>query len=112
MNDEEEMVAGPVDIDVVGVKALEGFRIWVKLSNGIEGELDLTPLASKPWFEPWADRKIFEDVRIPPHGRDIRWGDDGLDRDMVLCIIWLYTELTGNSWEDLQRETRPQLVNA
>ena len=60
MDDEVEMVFGTADIDVVGVKALNGFRIWVKLSNGVEGELDLTEYAGKPWFQLWQDRKVFE----------------------------------------------------
>ena len=112
MDDEVEMVFGTADIDVVGVKALNGFRIWVKLSNGVEGELDLTEYAGKPWFQPWQDRKVFESVRIPPHCGDIRWGDDLEGTEMVLCIIWLYTELTGHSWEDPERDARPQLANA
>ena len=112
MDDEVEMVFGTADIDVVGVKALNGFRIWVKLSNGVEGELDLTEYAGKPWFQLWQDREVFENVWIPIHGGDIRWGDDPEESDMVFCIIWLYTELTGNSWEDPERDARPQLANA
>ena len=46
------------------------------------------------------------------HGGDIRWGDDLEGTEMVLCIIWLYTELTGHSWEDPERDARPQLANA
>ena len=53
--EDEEMVFGVVDIDVVDVKALEGFQIWVKLSNGVEGELNLREYAGKPWFQPWQD---------------------------------------------------------
>ena len=112
MDDEVEMVFDTADIDVVGVKALNGFRIWVKLSNGVKGELDLTEYAGKPWFQPWQDRKVFENVWIPIHGGDIRWGDDPEESDMVFCIIWLYVELTGNSWEDPERDARPQLANA
>ena len=112
MDDEVEMVFGTADIDVVGVKALNGFRIWVKLSNGVEGELDLTEYAGKPWFQLWQDRKVFENVWIPIHGGDIRWGDDPEESDMVFCIIWLYVELTGKPWMELEAEAKAKLINA
>ncbi len=108
--DDDEMVFGVVDIDVVDVKALDGFRISVKLSNGVEGELNLTEYAGKPWFQPWQDRKVFENVWIPPHGGDIRWGDDPEEIDMCFCIIWLYVELTGRPWEELEAEAKAQLA--
>ena len=112
MNEEDDMVVGPVDIDVVGVKSLDGFRIWVKLSNGVEGELDLAEYAEKPWFQPWQDRSVFENIWIPPHGGDIRWGDDLEESDMVFCIIWLYVELTGRPWQGFEAEAEAHLVNA
>ena len=112
MNDDEEMVVGPVELDVVEVRALEGFRIWVRLSNGVQGELDLTEYADKPWFQPWQDRSVFENVWISPGGGHIIWGDDPEEFDMGFCIIWLYVELTGRPWEEFESEARAQLANA
>ena len=100
LTDNEEGVSRVVDIHVVGVKALEGFRIWVKLSNGVEGELDLAEYAEKPWFQPWQDRRVFENVWIPAHGGDIRWGDDPEESDMGFLFN---LALCGVDWAPLGR---------
>ncbi len=109
---DDEIVVGPVDIDVEEVIPLEGFRIRVRLTNRVEGELDLTEYAEKPRFQPWQHRDVFENVWIPPCGGEIRWGDDSPENEMVFCIIWLYVELTGWPWEDLVAENEAKLVNA
>ena len=105
MSEEDEMVAGPVDIDVVEVRPLEGFRIWVRFSNSEQGEIDLAECAGKPWFQPWHERTIFESVHISPHDALI-WGNDPDESDMAVCIFSLYVELTGKSWEELECDRR------
>ena len=102
----------PEDLVVDEVTSLEGFRIWVRLSNGVAGELNLTEIAQSPWFQRWQDRGLFENVRITPGGRNIVWGDDPDESDLIFCIIWLYVELTGQPWEEFEAEAKAQLVNA
>ena len=111
MDGEEEMVVGPIDIDVVEVKPLVGFHIWVRFNDGEEGELDLNEYADKPWFEPWQERSVFENIRISPNDALI-WGDDPDESDMGICVLSLYMELTGKSWEELERHSSSQFANA
>ena len=105
MNGEEDMVVGPVDIDVVEVRPLEGYRIWVRFNDGEQGEIDLAEYAEKPWFQPWQKRTVFESVHISHHDALI-WGDDPEESDMAICVLSLYMELTGKSWEELECDRR------
>ncbi len=99
-----------MELTPVSVKALDGFKIWIEFSDGVEGELDLARFAEQVWFEPWKDRSVFESVRIIPHEAVI-WGDDD-ETDMGLCVDALYLELTGKSWEEVAGDTERQVVNA
>ena len=105
MNGEEEMVVGSVDIDVAEVRPLEGFRIRLRFSDGEQGEIDLAGYAEKPWFQPWRERTVFESVHISAHDALI-WGDDPEENDMTVCILSLYLELTGKSWDELECDRR------
>lgn len=111
MNEQDEMIVGPVDIDVIEVRVLESFRIWVRFNDGEQGEIDLAEYAEKSWFQPWEERTVFESVHISSHDALI-WGDDPDESDMAVCILSLYMELTGKSWEDLDRRTSLQSANA
>ena len=112
MSEEANTFVRPEDLVVDAVSALGGFRIWVKLSNGVAGELDLTDIAKSPWFQRWQDRGLFESVRVTAGGREIVWGDDPEESDLILCIIWLYVELTDQPWEKFETEAKAHLVNA
>jgi hypothetical protein len=59
----------------VEVKALPEYRLWLRYSNGAEGEVDLFDLAGKDFFKLWNDYSAFEDVHIGEHG-EIAWRDD------------------------------------
>ena len=83
MRDEVNTFVSPADLVVDEVAALEGFRIWVSLSNGVAGELDLAAIAKSPWFQRWQDRSLFESVRKTAGGRNIVWGDDSEESDLV-----------------------------
>lgn len=41
--------------DVVQVKALPEFKIWVRFEDGLEGEADLSDLAGRGVFGRWRD---------------------------------------------------------
>ncbi|MEW6322380.1 MAG: DUF2442 domain-containing protein [Acidobacteriota bacterium] len=73
----------------VAVKALPGFRIWLRYSDGVEGEVDLSDLAGRGVFAAWDDEAFFTAVRLGAHGA-IEWGS-GLD----LCPDAMYLRLTG-----------------
>ena len=102
----------PDDLVVEGVRALEGLRIWVGLNNGVTGEIDLTRISESPWFQRWQDRSLFEDVRVSPDRRNIVWGEDPEESDLIFCIIWLYVELTGQPWEEFVADAKGRLAYA
>ena len=77
------------------VKALEGYRIWIKFEDGAEGELDLSHHAGRGVFKAWEDRAFFEAVRLSPY-QVVVWGDD-----LELCANALYMELTGKTVDEI-----------
>lgn len=77
------------------VLALEGYRIWIRFSDGSAGEIDLADLAGRGVFVAWNDPECFKDVRLGPAGA-VAWGDN-----IELCPDALYMELTGESLEEV-----------
>lgn len=41
--------------DVIEVRALTGYRIWVRFEDGLEGEADLSELAGRGVFRRWIE---------------------------------------------------------
>ena len=92
----------------VAVAARDGFRIWLRYADGIEGEVDLSHLAGKGVFAAWRDRSFFEEVRIGG-GNGISWGNE-----IDLCPDALYLQLTGKRPEEMMpglRTARPHAGN-
>ncbi len=79
----------------VGVKALPGFRIWLRYDDGTSGEVDLSDLAGRGVFKAWEDRTFFDAVRLGSHGA-IEWGGN-----IDLCPDAMYLRLTGKSPEEV-----------
>ena len=75
----------------VAVEPRDSYCIWVRYSDGIEGEIDLSDMAGRGVFAAWNDRTFFETVRVTEGGA-IAWGDD-----LDICPDALYMELTGKS---------------
>jgi hypothetical protein len=59
----------------VQVKAVEGYRIWLRYADGVEGEVDLSDLSGRGVFRTWADRKVFEAVHVDESGA-IVWNEE------------------------------------
>ena len=77
------------------VEPREGYRIWLRYTDGADGEVDLSHLAGRGVFEAWDDRACFETVHIAPSG-GIAWGEV-----IELCPDALYVQLTGKSVADV-----------
>ncbi len=77
----------------LGVRALSGYRIWIRYADGEEGEVDLSHLAGKGVFELWEDEQKWKNVRIAEDGA-IRWSEE-----VELCPDATYLKLTGKSPE-------------
>ena len=88
------------------VKALPDYRIYIKFSDGAEGEVDLSDLAGQGVFKAWEDPRAFEAVRIGP-GRQVQWGDE-----IELCPDALYLRLTGKTPEEVFPELQREITHA
>ena len=84
----------------------EGYRIWLRYSDGAAGEIDLSPLAGQGVFAAWQDRACFAAVRLAEHGA-IVWGDD-----LELCPDALYLQLTGKALSEIMPDAREPVSNA
>ena len=78
-------------IDPIAVEAREGFRIWLRYSDGEEGEVDLSDLAGGGVFSARDDRACFKSVHVTEYGA-IAWSEE-----LELCPDALYMRLTGKS---------------
>lgn len=58
---------------VTDVRYISGFRLWLRFSDGTEGEIDLSSELWGPMFEPLADPAAFARVAVNPELRTIAW---------------------------------------
>ena len=77
------------------VTAVEGFRLWIRYSDGSAGDVDLGRLAGRGVFSAWNDPRCFQDVHLGSSGA-IAWGED-----IELCPDALYLELTGRTLDEV-----------
>jgi hypothetical protein len=77
------------------VKALSGYRLWIRYADGTEGEVDLSHLAGRGVFTLWEDEARWRSVRIAEDGA-IRWSEE-----VELCPDATYLKLTGKSPEEV-----------
>ena len=88
------------------VAPLEGYRIWLRYSDGVAGEVDLSDIAGRGVFSAWNDREFFEAVRLDSYGA-ITWGGD-----IDLCPDALYMRLTDKSRTEVKSEPQVPIENA
>jgi len=78
---------------IAEVKALQGYRLWLRYEDGVEGEVDLSDIAGRGVFAAWNEQGVFESVRIEESGA-LAWGED-----LDLCPDAHYLRLTGKTPE-------------
>jgi hypothetical protein len=88
------------------VRPLDGYRIWLEFADGVEGEVDLSDLAGRGVFKAWADRRVFESVRVDASGA-VLWG-----AELDLCPDALYMRVTGKAPDALFPRLRNLPVDA
>ena len=79
-----------MNVSVVEVKPREGYTIWLRFDDGVEGEVDLSDMIDGV-FEVLKDRVVFEQVHVLEDGA-VGWSDD-----LDMCEDALYMEVTGLS---------------
>lgn len=78
----------------VEVKALPNYLLWVKYSDGIEGDVDLSHLVGRGVFSLWNDFSVFQKVCIGGSG-EIAWSDT-----IDICPDAVYMKITGKTpWQ-------------
>lgn len=76
---------------ITAVKPLDGFRLWLRFSDGFEGVADLSDLAGRGVFSAWNTPGLFANVMVTEQGA-VAWGDE-----IDLCPDTLYLRITGKS---------------
>ncbi len=77
---------------IVAVRALPGYRLWLRFTDGAEGEVDVSHLVGRGVFRAWQDVSLFERVYVDPDCQTVCWpGNLDLDPDV------LYSRLTGRA---------------
>lgn len=86
--------------DIVTVKPVGGFRLWLRFEDGVEGEVDCDRLLTFTGvFEPLRDPTYFAQVRVNPDLGTICWPNDA-DLDPVV----LYAAVTNQPLPDYTGE--------
>ena len=93
-------------IHPTAVEPRDGYRIWLRYSDGAAGEIDLSALAGQGVFAVWEDPACFAAVRLAEHGA-IVW-----DEDLELCPDALYLQLTGKPLSAIMPADREPVGNA
>ena len=88
------------------VESRDGYRVWLRYSDGAAGEVDLSHLAGRGVFAAWNDRACFDAVCVTTAG-GIAWGED-----LEFCPDMLYMLLTGRSIEEVMPGARVLAENA
>lgn len=90
----------------VQVQALPDLRLWVRFSDGLEGEVNLSHLAGKGVFAAWNDPQFYEQVHVSSAGA-IAWSDQ-----IELCPDALYLRITGKKPEEVFHNLRVETAYA
>jgi hypothetical protein len=67
-----------MDYRLVDAKYVRDFMVWVRFSDGVEGEIDLLPELYGPIFEPLRDISVFKRFFIHPELHTLVW-ENGAD---------------------------------
>jgi hypothetical protein len=90
----------------IQIKALPNYKLWLRFSDGTEGEVDLSEFAGRGVFKLWDDYRAFEAVYIADDGA-IAWSEE-----IDMCPDSLYLRLTGKSPEKVFPNLNQMSANA
>ena len=93
-------------LKLVEIKALAEYKLWLRYSDGVEGEVDLSHLAGEGVFKIWDDFGVFEQASVGSEG-EISWPGN-----VDLCADALYLQVTGKQPEDLFPKLQEPSVRA
>ena len=82
------------------------YRLQLRYSNGVTGEVDVSHLVGRGVFKAWEDESFFLNVRLTPYGA-VAW-----DREIELCAGALYLQLPGRTLSELTLEESAPILRA
>jgi hypothetical protein len=59
--------------DVVEVRYVRDYTVWLRFQDGACGEVDIAPSLRGPVFEPLRDPQFFQQVKVDPEIGTIVW---------------------------------------
>ena len=62
-----------MNYDVLEVKYIRGFTVWLRFRDGTEGEIDLGSELEGPIFEPLREIDHFKAFRVDPEFHTLAW---------------------------------------
>ena len=71
------------------------YRLQLRYSNGVTGEVDVSHLVGQGVFKAWEDESFFLKARLTPYGA-VAW-----DGEIELCGDALYLQLPGRLLSEL-----------
>lgn len=80
---------------IVSFEVLDGYRVRLRFDDGVEGTVDLSPLAGLGVFAAWRDYAFFRQAFLADYGA-LTWPGE-----LDLCPDALYLQVTGLQPEDL-----------
>ncbi len=86
--------------DIVDARPLDGYRLWLRFEDGVEGVVDLErQISFKGVFTPLRERSYFSQVQVNPELGTIAW-PNGADFDPDV----LYAQITGQPIPDSSQQ--------
>jgi hypothetical protein len=92
-------------LKLIEVRPLPGYKLHLRYTDGVAGEVDLSSLVGKGVFCLWNDPEQFRRVSFGTGG-ELRWSDD-----LDLCADALYMQLTGKTPEEVFPDIGPRATN-
>jgi hypothetical protein len=91
---------------LIEAEPLAGYRLRLRYSDGVAGDVDLSRLVGKGVFGLWSDPEAFKRVSLGTGG-EVRWSDE-----VDLCADALYMELTGKRPDEVFPSLSQALIHA
>jgi len=71
--------------DVVEVRYVRDYTVWIKFDDRIHGEVDISRSFKGPVFEPLRDHAYFKQIRVNPELGTIVWPNGADVAPETLC---------------------------
>ena len=74
---------------IIDARYVEGYTLWIRFNNGLDGEVDLKDELWGPMFVPLKDPQTFRKFKVHPELHTIVW-DNGADFSPAFLLKTLH----------------------